>query len=457
MRSISLVALVLLISACASVSLSAEGKGKDTSTGKWPTEIAGKDLDKWIGEIKDADPAIRHAAVRTVVQFGPAAQKALLPLAARLLLRNETDAAVRADAAIAIRVLLQPEKKVSDPVINALAEALGDSQRTVRREAATALAQIGPEAKGAISKLVSTLQDPMSWELRHVSARALAAVAHSDKGPDPTAVNAFISTQVPGGLGTVSDPCASVRLEVITALSMLGTTEKLRPAEKMALEDRLRKEQDHRVKIWVRLLLMMMDEKGHMTKPNFDALVADLESDDAGVRVQAAQALGTLGKMSAKQPGVATALTKALFDKELEVRLAAIRALPRLGPDCVPVLTKLLKDEKEDMAVRTQVAHAAALLGKDGKPLMDELTSLLTHKDVTLVTAAIEGLAAFGEVAQPAVPALKKYDPETLSFDAHIKEVTAAASEEATRMKHAVKDAADEAAKHINDSRSPKK
>jgi hypothetical protein len=34
-------------------------------------------------------------------------------------------------------------------------------------------------------------------------------------------------------------------------------------------------------------------------------------------------------------------------------------------------------------------------------------------------TAAIEGLAAFGEVAQPAVPALKKYDPETLSLGSY--------------------------------------
>ena len=34
-----------------------------------------KDLDKWIAEIKDTDPATRQTAVHTVVQFGPAAQK----------------------------------------------------------------------------------------------------------------------------------------------------------------------------------------------------------------------------------------------------------------------------------------------------------------------------------------------------------------------------------------------
>jgi len=454
MRSISLVALTLAIFAFVADSVSGQGKDSKESTGKWPTEVLGKDLDKWIVEIRDPDPANRQAAVRTVVQFGPAAhQKALIALAGRLLSRNEPDATVRADAAIALRVLVQADKKVSDPVIVGLTEALSDSQRTVRREAATVLGQIGPDAKGAISKLVGTLQDPMSWEVRHISARALAAVARGDKGPDPTAVNAFISTQVVGGFGTVNDPCAMVRMEVITALSVLGTTDKLRPAEMTALEDRLRKEQDRRVKIWVRLLLMMMDEKGHMSRANFDALLSELESEDAMVRVQAATALGTLGKMAAKQPGVATALTKALSDKEPEVRLAAVRALPRLGPDCIPALAKLLKDEKEDIAVRIQVARLAYVFGKDGKPLLDELTGLLTHKDATLVTAVIDGLAAFGDVAQPAVPALKKYDPETLSFDAQIKEV----SEEATKAKQAVKVAAEEAVKHINDYKPPKK
>jgi HEAT repeat protein len=246
-------------------------------------------------------------------------------------------------------------------------------------------------------------------------------------------------------------------MEAITALSILGTTDKLRLAEKTALEDRLVKEKDHRVRIWVRLLLMMIDEKGQMTKSNFDALVKELENEDAGVRAQAATALGTLGKTAAKQPSVAAALTKALFDKEPEVRRAAIQALPRLGPDCVPVLTKILKDEKETIAVRSQVARSVWVLGKDGKAFVDELTGLLTHKDAALVTAAIDGLAAFGEWAQPAVPALKKYDPEALSFEAHIKEATAAATEEAHKAKEAVKAYAEEAVRHINDPRTPKK
>jgi HEAT repeat protein len=453
MRSVSIAALVLLAFAFAANAVSGQGKDSKDPAAKWPTEVHGKDLDKWIAEIKDTDPAIRQAAVRTVVEFGPAAQKALIPLAGRLLLRNETDGSVRADAAAAIRVLVHPEKKVSEPVITALGEALSDPQRTVRREAATALGMIGPDAKGAIGKLVGTLQDSTSWEMRHISARALAAVARSDKGPDPSALNAFISTQATGGYGTLGDPCVSVRMEVITALSILGTTDKLRQAEKTALEDRLTREKDHRIKIWVRLLLMMIDEKGHMNRTSFDALVKELENEDAGVRSQAATALGTLGKTAAKQAGVATALTKALFDKELEVRLAAIQALPRLGPDCVPVLLKLLKNEKEDLSVRIQVARAAGLLGKDGKPFVDELIGLLTHKDAALVTAAIDGLGALGEVAQPAVPALKKYDPETLSFEAHIKEAT----EEANKTKEAVKAHAEEVARHINDFRAPKK
>jgi HEAT repeat protein len=266
-------------------------------------------------------------------------------------------------------------------------------------------------------------------------------------------LTALISSQVLG------DPSASVRMEVITALSVLGSTEKLQPEEKKALEWRLKEEKDHRVKTWVRVLLMLVDEKSHLTKANFDALLKELDSEDAAVRAQAVRALGTLGRSADKQAGIATALTKALSDRELEVRLAAVAALPRLGsPTCIPVLTKILKDEKEDMVVRTQVARSVWVMGRDGKAFVDELSSLLTHKNADLVSAAITGLAAFGEFAQAAVPALKKYDPETLSFDDHAKEVTRTSGEFVSRTKEAVKAAAEEAAKHIGDSKpSPKK
>jgi HEAT repeat protein len=438
----------------------AQAKDKETKkdpAGRWPVEILGKDLDRWILEIKDPDAANRQAAIRTVIQFGPAAQKALSALAGRLYQANERDPGVRVDAVSAIRLLglANQEKKLRENIVLAVSNVLGDEHVGVRIQAVNAMGQFGAEARGEIAKLTSRLQDP-SWEVRAAAARALSSVARGDpeqkKGPDVNAVNALLDTRLLG------DPCASVRMEVITALSILGSPEKLQAVEKKALEDRMLKEKDHRVKIWVRLLLMYMDEKGHMTKTNFDALIKELESDDARVRAQAAQALGTLGKNADKQAGVATALTKAVYDKELEVRLAAITALPRLGnPACIPVLTRILKDEKEEMAVRTQIARSMWVLGKDGKVFLDELTALLTNKDAELVLAAISGIAAFGEAAHSAIPALKGYDPEALSYDSHIKDITKAATEEARRTKDAVKAAADEAVRQIYDAKSPKK
>jgi HEAT repeat protein len=431
-----------------------EKEPKKDAGGKWPTEVLGKDLDRWMVEIKDPDPSNRQAAIRSVVQFGPAGQKALNLLAGRLYPANEADTGVRADAAIAIRMLgiTGQNKQVHDNVLAALGEALSDTQRPVRLQAATTLGQLGPDAKGAIIKLAGALKDPVSWEVRMAAARALSSVARGEKGPDPTALTALINSQV------LSDPCASVRMEIVTALSVLGSTEKLQPEEKKALEYRLKEEKDHRVKIWVRVLLMLVDEKGHMTKANFDALLKEFDSEDAAIRAQAVRGLGTLGRNADKQPGVAAALTKALSDRDLEVRLAAVAALPRLGsPQCIPVLTKILKDDKEEMAVRTQVARSVWTMGRDGKAFVDELTGLLTHKNADLVSATITGLAAFGDLAQPAVPALKRYDPEMLSFDEHTKEVNRTAADFVTKTKEAMKAAADEAVKHINDSKSSSK
>ncbi len=72
--------------------------------------------------------------------------------------------------------------------------------------------------------------------------------------------------------------------------------------------------------------------------------------------------------------------------------------------------------------------------------------------------AAIGGLAGFGNLAQSALPDLKKLaaDPGTV-YEASIKDAALKeAAEEATRTKDTVKSTADEAIKHINEAK-PKK
>lgn len=457
MRAISLVALVMGLFVLTSGPIAGQGKDKDKDpkkdpTGNYPTEIGGKDLAQWVQELQDTDSSNRQAAVRAIVQFGPGAKKAVAKVASRLYPANESDALVRADAAAAISMIGvdKEDKKIYDYTLAALAEALADGQRSVRVQAASTLGRFGTDARGAIPKLAGTLQDESSWELRLASARALGAIGRGEKGADGTAMKALVARLI--------DPCASVRMEVITSLSVLGPAadEKLAATERKFLEDRLVKERDQRVRLWVRVLLMFLDEKNYMTAANFNALAKSLGDEDARVRAQAAQALGTLGPKAKDQVPV---LLKAAEDKEPEVQIAAIGALARIGdPACLKLFTKILKDDKEQLTVRATVARAAGAMGKAGQPLLGELSGLLTNKDPDVVLAAIGGLAGFGELGKSALPDLKKLTDATPSFEAHFKEAaTKAAAEETTRTKDTVKAAAEEAIKHISASTSTKK
>jgi len=461
MRCLSKIALVLGLLMLGAGSISGQGKDKDKAkdkdskkdpAGQFPTDIGGKDLNQWIAEIKDTDPTNRQTAIRTLVHFGPAAQKAVKTLAGRLYSANESDASVRADAAAAIGMLglADLNTKDRDTVIGDLVQALSDSQRPVRLQVANTLARIGPDAKAggdprAIAKLGVTVQDEISWEVRFASAHALSILGRDAKGADEKAVAALINA--------LPDRCASVRMEAIRALSIIGAapTEKQLDREKKALGKRLLDEKDHRVTIWVRVLLMFLDEKNYMTKTEMDKLAKELTNNDAKVKVQAAQALGTLGSKASLQ---APALTAAVADKNQDVQLAAIAALPRVaGAGCIPLLSKLLKDEKEQLAIRVQIIHSVPVLGESGKVFVDELAVLLINKDPDLVAAAINSLAAFGDVAQPAIPALKNFDPKQLTFEAQTKDANKNVLEEVNRTREAIKAAADEAIKHISESK----
>ena len=50
---------------------------------------------------------------------------------------------------------------------------------------------------------------------------------------------------------------------------------------------------------------------------------------------------------------------------------------------------------------------------------------------------------------------MKKFDPETLSFEDHNKELSKTSAEYVTKTKEAMKAAADEAAKRISDAKPP--
>ena len=88
-----------------------------------------------------------------------------------------------------------------------------------------------------------------------------------------------------------------------------------------------------------------------------DALVGALKDSDAGVRRQAAAALGELGNTRA-----VTGLTEALKDADADVRAHAISALAEIGDRrAVAPIAGLLKDTSP--SIRSRAASALGELG----------------------------------------------------------------------------------------------
>src|SRR5262245_21464886 len=86
-------------------------------------------------------------------------------------------------------------------------------------------------------------------------------------------------------------------------------------------------------------------------------------------------ALGRIGK-----PAV-PALTSALADPEVNVRIRACKALSAIGAaaaDAVPALTQALSDPQE--AVREEAAHALGQIGEAAGPSVPNLLEMMRGK-----------------------------------------------------------------------------
>ncbi len=85
-----------------------------------------------------------------------------------------------------------------------------------------------------------------------------------------------------------------------------------------------------------------------------------LKAPDPQRRVQAARNLG-----ETRSAGAVAPLVEALKDENVEVRLAAIQALGRIGRNAkaaVPALTAMLRDQ--DSTIRSGAARALAKIGE---------------------------------------------------------------------------------------------
>ena len=347
--------LGVLVGLCAAAAV---GRTDEKPNAKAVTEVGGRTLKQWIADISHRDPAIREAAIQTVALFGRDGRKAGKALILEL---KDQDPSLRVNAAIALGIVGFETEEDGNEAVKALGRLLTtDPQAIVRLQAAVALGNLGPAARGALPQMRTALRDASnSWAVRRAVALALSTVAMDrQEGPDPATVMTLTVA--------LKDYCIAVRRQAALALLNLGKPAKSEDLqkEKAALENVLRdRDQDRVVLAWVHVVLMRITK---VTETHLSAVALMLKSPEPVVRATAAQALGLVGpEARSRVPD----LIAALEDKEESVVAAAITALVQLeaGEPAISALRRVAEGKNE--AFHKVVDEAIkALSGKKAQP-----------------------------------------------------------------------------------------
>jgi HEAT repeat protein len=307
---------------------------------------------------KDANPAVRGAAARVVMELGPRAKPAAAALKDALL---DGDALVRVHAARALWGVDGNAAAVL-PVLTAAARGDKGADAEARNWACFHLSVLGPAGKAAAPVLRQVLESAPA------PTRVYAAQALWKTAADPEALWA---------LADLSRRDEEVRATADEVLFTLGTEALpvLRPGLKA--KDAHRRAQA----AWA---LRALREHAEAAVPD---LVAALADADERVRDAAAAALARAG------PHATPALLQALADPRAAVvsgALAALRQVPGVdAKQLLPRLTPLLKHA--DVGVRVRAAELVWEGQGDAGVVLPFFRAGVKHAD-----AAVRGVAARG-------------------------------------------------------------
>lgn len=301
-----------------------------------------------------------------------------------------TDAGIEVQADLVKQLIA-----LGKPAVAPLSEALPKSSLGKKLALIHILGQI--KDVGALEPLTKELKTGPA-EVRRAVVEALGAMALLDglrplsdaalDDPEP-AVRAAAATSLgqlndprvlPVLLGMLRDPSPAPREAAIVALASLGE-----PALNPLLE--ARRSEEEAVRTGAQLALDRLAQK----------FKAQLISEDVEVRVAAIQALGRIG-----DPKLARSLAPLLVDSEERVRLAAARALERLrNPATRSALRRALQQPEETAAVRLALTIALGKMGDEGA--LQALVENLASPDASVRAAAAQALREAGLVALPAL------------------------------------------------------
>ncbi|MBI3893270.1 MAG: HEAT repeat domain-containing protein [Candidatus Wallbacteria bacterium] len=270
---------------------------------------------------------------------------------------------------------------VGDGAVLALAQALSDRDKYVKRNAAASLAGMGAPAASACPALLDSLKDP---EVREEALKALAVVgSQTRRGRDAL----VWGLSVPG---LDYDTAAALAGAGQETMLLRWAQEQLRPGTAGASGPER--------------AVHILPNLGFAAQPLVPAIVAMLGESDERLQREAASALGELGPAAASAE---PALVSALDTPSPYLRAEVAEALGRIGADperAVPALAGLVGDSESE--VRRAAAEALGLFGPDAEDAVDAIALLLADRAPRVRLAAILALGRIGAEAARAVPAL---------------------------------------------------
>ncbi len=223
---------------------------------------------------------------------------------------------------------------------------LADLDSKVRREAVKAIAHFGSQA---VPTLTKTLKDP-SWEVRTTTVDALRNMGPAARDAAPDLVKALSSR---------SDDPSYLWLWTVSALAAIG------PAAMPALIEGL---SDFRSDVRNGVIKAMV-EIGIPPREAIQPLIEALEDSNRIVRANAAFALGKIGP-PAKQ--AIPTLTKLLTDPDADVRAAASKAVGAIDPKATVAIEPLVRGLSGDWLERKNAIESLSKMGKAAVPAVTE-------------------------------------------------------------------------------------
>ncbi|KAK3825540.1 MAG: armadillo-type protein [Benniella sp.] len=280
--------------------------------------------------------------------------------------------------------VLASQIKLSEAVVEALINTLGDGNQEVRNSAANALQSQSRLPKSAIQILLEKVQDEDS-DIREAAIRALGNQISVSESVIPALItglqddNSNVQEAAVQVLGDKSDLPQSTIHELARILSH----------ERVSVRE---------------VSAKVLGGQGNMSEAMIQALIGTLNDEAPSVREAAVQALGSHFQQS---PSVIDTLVSMLDDDDPKVRGAAVYSLGckmKLPESAVQALIKTLDDQH--VYVQQDAIQVLGGLTASSSEVFDGLLRLLENENQYIRTITINALSGTVQLSESAMEKL---------------------------------------------------